>query len=182
MNPTLGEKSNGSQMAIVTWPRWPPCSKMLKTLKDLLHEYWANCLETWYVASGTVVQQNLYKTSSFLPWPNLSRDVRKPDFCICENKDADQLRGNRKADQSFCFHHLDSKYLCFLNPKFQVSSYIQKFSSPVGNPEDRVSQNETHLWQGQFWFHRHLNGKIWNNSFSVVLYSRIWKWGELHHI
>ena len=24
----------------------------------------------------------------------LSRDVRKPDFRICENKDADQLRGH----------------------------------------------------------------------------------------
>ena len=25
--------------------------------------------------------------------------VRKPAFCICENKDADQLRGDREADQ-----------------------------------------------------------------------------------
>ena len=33
----------------------------------------------------------------------LSRVVRKPDFCICENKDADQLRGNREADQRLCF-------------------------------------------------------------------------------
>ena len=41
--------------------------------------------------------------------PQLSRDVRKPDFCICENKDADQLRGNREADQRLCFRHLDSK-------------------------------------------------------------------------
>ena len=30
---------------------------------------------------------------------DLSRDVRKPDFCICENKD---------ADQRLCFRHLDS--------------------------------------------------------------------------
>ena len=43
--------------------------------------------------------------------------MRKPDFCICENKgadqlrgnkDADQLRGNREADQRLCFRHLDS--------------------------------------------------------------------------
>ena len=27
---------------------------------------------------------------------------------ICENKDADQLRGNREADQRLCFHHTDS--------------------------------------------------------------------------
>ena len=39
----------------------------------------------------------------------MSRDVRKPDFRICENKDADQLRGDdREADQRLCFRHLDS--------------------------------------------------------------------------
>ena len=34
--------------------------------------------------------------------------MRKPDFCICENKDADQLRGNREADQGLCFRYKDS--------------------------------------------------------------------------
>ena len=29
--------------------------------------------------------------------------VRKPDFCQCRNKGADQLRRNCKADQRFCF-------------------------------------------------------------------------------
>ena len=38
----------------------------------------------------------------------MSRDMRKPDFCICENKDADQLRGNREADQRLCFRYTDS--------------------------------------------------------------------------
>ena len=38
----------------------------------------------------------------------MTRDVRKPDFCICENKDADQLRGNREADQRLCFRYTDS--------------------------------------------------------------------------
>ena len=33
----------------------------------------------------------------------LSRVIRNPAFCICENKGADQLRGNRAADQRFCF-------------------------------------------------------------------------------
>ena len=31
----------------------------------------------------------------------MSCDVRNPDFCICENKDADQLRGNTKTQISF---------------------------------------------------------------------------------
>ena len=38
----------------------------------------------------------------------LSRVVRKPAFCICENKDADQLHGNREADQRLCFRYKDS--------------------------------------------------------------------------
>ena len=34
--------------------------------------------------------------------------MRKPDFCICENKDADQLRGNRETDQRLCFRYTGS--------------------------------------------------------------------------
>ena len=34
--------------------------------------------------------------------------MRKPDFRICENKDADQLRGNHEADQRLCFRYIDS--------------------------------------------------------------------------
>ena len=38
---------------------------------------------------------------------NLSLVMRKPAFCICENKGADQLRGNREADQRLCFRYSD---------------------------------------------------------------------------
>ena len=41
----------------------------------------------------------------------LSRDVRKPDFRICENKD---------ADQRLCFRYLDSTIP--LLPKYKISS------------------------------------------------------------
>ena len=34
--------------------------------------------------------------------------MRKQDFFICENKDADQLRGNREADKRLCFRNTDS--------------------------------------------------------------------------
>ena len=37
----------------------------------------------------------------------MSRVMRKPDFSICKNKDADQLRGNREADQHLCFRYTD---------------------------------------------------------------------------
>ena len=39
---------------------------------------------------------------------HMSRIVRKPDFCLCENKGADQLRGDREADQRLCFRYSDS--------------------------------------------------------------------------
>ena len=38
----------------------------------------------------------------------MSRIVRKPAFRICENKDADQLRSNREANQRLCFCYTDS--------------------------------------------------------------------------
>ena len=50
----------------------------------------------------------------------MSLVVRKPSFCICENKDADQLRGNREADQRLCFRHIDSTIL--LLPRSRISS------------------------------------------------------------
>ena len=34
--------------------------------------------------------------------------MRKPTLYICENKDVDQLRGNREADQLLCFRYIDS--------------------------------------------------------------------------
>ena len=50
----------------------------------------------------------------------MSRDVRKPCFCICENKDAVQLRGNREADQRICFRYTDRTIP--LLPKSEISS------------------------------------------------------------
>ena len=38
----------------------------------------------------------------------MSRVVRKSAFYICKNKDADQLRGYREADQRLCFRYTDS--------------------------------------------------------------------------
>ena len=38
----------------------------------------------------------------------MGRHMGKPTICIGENKDADQLRGNREADQRLCFRYLDS--------------------------------------------------------------------------
>ena len=61
----------------------------------------------------------------------MSRVVRKPAFCICENKDADQLCRNREAVQLFVFPTKLEQSLYFLNPKFQASSHILWLYSPV---------------------------------------------------
>ena len=47
--------------------------------------------------------------------------MNKPAFCICENKDADQLRGDREADQRLCFRYIDSTIP--LLPKYEISSF-----------------------------------------------------------
>ena len=51
---------------------------------------------------------------------DLSLVIRKPAFCICKNKDADQLRGNREADQRLCFRFTDSTIPQL--PKSEISS------------------------------------------------------------
>ena len=38
----------------------------------------------------------------------LSRVIRKPAFCMCENKSADPLRGTCPTDKPFCFRYIDS--------------------------------------------------------------------------
>ena len=51
----------------------------------------------------------------------LSRLVGKPTICIGENKGADQLRGDREADQRFCFRYSDSTFPLLL--KSEISSF-----------------------------------------------------------
>ena len=55
----------------------------------------------------------------------MSRLVGKPTFCICKNKDADQLRDTRKTGQHLCFHYLDSTIPLLSKYKFQASSHLR---------------------------------------------------------
>ena len=52
---------------------------------------------------------------------HLSRPMGKPTICICENKDADQLRGNREDDQRLCFRYSESTIPLLL--KSEISSF-----------------------------------------------------------
>ena len=50
--------------------------------------------------------------------------MRKSAFCICENKWADQLHGNRTADQCLCFCYKDSHLTTPLLPIFKISNIL----------------------------------------------------------
>ena len=67
------------------------------------------------------------EVSSKAVQPDLSLVMRKPTFCICENKDADQLRGDRKADQRLCFRYIDSTIS--LLSKYEISMPLAIFCS-----------------------------------------------------
>ena len=75
--------------------------------------------------------------------------MRKPTICICENKDADQLRCNHEADQRLCFRYT-VQFLYFINPKFIVSSHLLCLYSsvcvgPVQNPNCWFSQAQAQM-------------------------------------
>ena len=57
--------------------------------------------------------------------------MRKPDFCLCENKGADQLRGNPEADHAFVFATRIVQFLFYLNPKLQASSSFLSLYRPI---------------------------------------------------
>ena len=73
----------------------------------------------------------------------MSLIMRKPFFCICENKD---------ADQRLCFRYMDStipllpiKIRNFKPPAIFCGCTAWFMSDLVGNPEDRFSHNEAHM-------------------------------------
>ena len=71
----------------------------------------------------------------------------KPAFCKCENKDADQLRGYREADQRLCFRYTDSIIpLLPFKPLVIFCSCTARFvSDQVRNTEDRFFHNEAQI-------------------------------------
>ena len=76
-------------------------------------------LYVYLYTNATYSLFNYNLTTSRITWAcfhnEINRVVRKPAFCICENKDADQLRGNR-----LCFRYTDSTIS--LLPKYEISS------------------------------------------------------------
>ena len=71
--------------------------------------------------------------------------MRKLAFYICKNKDADQLRGNREADQRLCFRYTDTTIRNFKILAIFCGCTAWFVLDLVGNPEDRFSQNEAQI-------------------------------------
>ena len=70
--------------------------------------------------------------------------MRKPPFSRCENKGADQLRGDRATDQRLCLRYIDITIT--LLPKSEISSLFYGCTARflydhVGNPQDRFSRD-----------------------------------------
>ena len=68
--------------------------------------------------------------------------MRKPGFCICENKGA--------ADQRLCFNYTDSTVLLLHKTETKPLTIFcgctaQFVSDLVGNPEDRFSRGAAHF-------------------------------------
>ena len=70
--------------------------------------------------------------------------MRKSDFSLCENKDADQLRNICEADQRLCFRYSESTIpllliacFCDCTGRFMLDQ--------VGTPEDQFSRVMAHL-------------------------------------
>ena len=75
--------------------------------------------------------------------------MRKPDFCISENKSADQPHGNHAADQRLCFRYISctissSKIGSFKPLAILCCCTARLVSDLVGNPDDRVSGDAAH--------------------------------------
>ena len=81
----------------------------------------------------------------------MSLIMRKPASCICENKDADQLRSNCAADQRLCFRYTDSTIpLLAKSEKFKSLTIFcdctaRYVSDKVRNSEDWFSHDEAQI-------------------------------------
>ena len=80
---------------------------------------------------------------------SMSRDMRKPAFCIC---------GNKTAYQHLCFRYIDAvilQSLLFLKPNFQASNHFLLLHSllcvgPDRKHQDRFSHDTARIHIAQF--------------------------------
>ena len=91
------------------------------------------------INKGTKLKLKCFFIYGLLQAPYVSRIVRKPDFCLGENKGADTRI---------------VQFLFFLNPKFQASSLLLSLYSPVCVGPGRKSRRPVFSRRGS------CNGKL----------------------
>ena len=121
---------------------------LLHNVAYWFHASWLLCVAL--VASGTPLQQycqlfTIQYWGMSLSGYKVSRIMRNPDFCLCQNKSTDQLRSKCTADQRICFRYKDSAIpllLIFQDFSFLLWVYLGRFVSDlVGDPENRFSHD-----------------------------------------
>ena len=81
---------------------------------------------------------------------HMSHVLRKPAFYICENKDADQLRGTGKMISAFVFATRIVQSHYFLYTKFQASSHLLWLYSLVCVGPGRKPRRSVFSQRGSF--------------------------------
>ena len=81
------------------WFNYTGFVQKLDNIRNQDRTYFDKVYDTHY----QMLCHSLDKHMSLVYQEQMSRIMRKPTFGICENKDADQLRSNREADQRLCF-------------------------------------------------------------------------------
>ena len=119
----IGERKF-AQMVLVTWPRWPPCPYMVKTLKNLLlRNQKADDLETWYASSGAWVLPGLLK---WWPWVDLDLFYSKVKYGpLCFYMEDGKTMDFQKLLQSMICNLISNRWL-----KWQEVSVDIKTLSP----------------------------------------------------
>ena len=80
----------------------------------------------------------------------MSLVMRKPAFCVCKNKDADQLRSSGKLISAFVFATRLVQSFFYLNPKFKASSHLLWFFSPYCVGPGRKPRRQVFSRQGSY--------------------------------
>ena len=120
---SYGASLGSGNESLFTWPRWPPCPYMVKSLKNLLQNQKADDLETWYAASGASSTKFVQMMTLGWPWPILQQVQILSLMLLYEKK------VNRRFFRNYC-------RLCFETsnrwPKWQEVSVDIKTLSPRG--------------------------------------------------
>ena len=115
------------------------------------------------------IAQNSEKSTT-----HMSCVMRKQAFCICENKDADQLRDNHKLISAFVFATRIVQSLYFLNQKFQASSHLLWLYSLVCVGPGRKPRRPVFSQRGSYNYVGHFMGYLPFSTYCTAI-----QWGQM---